>query len=171
LDEFLALAYQRAADLPVVIFRLFNTVGPRQSGRYGMVLPRFVQWALKDEPIQVYGDGQQQRCFCYVRDVTEAIVGLAESPRALGEVFNIGSTEEVTIMALAERVRCLAGSKSEIVTVPYDKAYTEGFDDMRRRIPDIRKIQQAIEWSPTTPLDETIKQIIAFHKPRLSRQP
>src|SRR5579859_4910005 len=101
LDEFLALAYHQAARLPVVIFRLFNTVGPRQRGRYGMVLPRFVQWALDNEPIQVYGDGTQRRCFCNVRDVTEAIIGLAESPRAVGEVFNIGSTEEVTIMALA----------------------------------------------------------------------
>lgn len=170
LDEFLALAYYHAAELPVVILRLFNTVGPRQSGRYGMVLPRFAQWALNNEPIQVYGDGQQQRCFCYVRDVTEAIAGLAEAPGAIGQVFNIGSTEEVTIMALAERVRRLAGSKSEIVTIPYDKAYAEGFDDMRRRIPDIRKIQQAIEWAPTTPLDETIQQILAFHKPHLHRQ-
>ncbi|MHB8629620.1 MAG: NAD-dependent epimerase/dehydratase family protein [Aggregatilineales bacterium] len=167
LDEFLALAYYRAADLPVIIFRLFNTVGPRQRGRYGMVLPRFVQWALKNEPIQVYGDGQQQRCFCSIHDVTEAIIGLAEAPRAIGEVFNIGSTEEVTIMVLAERVRRLAGSKSEIVTVPYDKAYAEGFDDMRRRIPDVRKIQQTIEWTPTTPLDDTIQQIIAYHRAHL----
>ncbi len=164
LDEFLALAYYHAAELPVVIFRLFNTVGPRQSGRYGMVLPRFVQWALKNEPIQVYGDGNQQRCFCNVRDVTEAIHLLAESPRAVGEVFNIGSTEEITIMGLADRVRTLAGSSSEIVTIPYAKAYAEGFEDMLRRIPDITKIQQRLEWQPGTMLDDTIKQIIAYHR-------
>ncbi len=167
LDEFLALAYYRAASLPVVIMRLFNTVGPRQMGRYGMVLPRFVQWALKNEPMQVYGDGKQQRCFGNVYDVTEAIIGLAESPRAVGEVFNIGSNEEISIYELAERVRALSGSTSEIVFVPYAEAYEEGFEDMRRRIPDIRKIQGAIEWSPTTPLDATIKQIIDYYKSRL----
>lgn len=164
LDEFLALAYYHSANLPVVIFRLFNTVGPRQSGRYGMVLPRFVQWAIRNEPIQVYGDGGQQRCFCNVRDVTEAIQMLAEGSQAVGEVFNIGSTEEVTIMALAERVRDLAGSQSEIVTLPYAKAYAEGFEDMRRRIPDIGKMQQRFEWSPVTMLDDTIQQIIAYHR-------
>ncbi len=167
LDEFLALAYHRAADLPVVIFRLFNTVGPRQSGRYGMVLPRFVQWALKNEPIEVYGDGKQQRCFCNVHDVIEAISALADLPRAVGEVYNIGSNEEITIYALAERVRTLAHSKSEIVQIPYAKAYEEGFEDMRRRVPDLAKIRQALEWTPTTQLDETIQQIIAYHKPRL----
>ncbi len=169
LDEFLALAYYRAASLPVVIFRLFNTVGPRQMGRYGMVLPRFVQWALKNEPIQVYGDGEQQRCFGNVHDVTQAIIGLAETPRAVGEVFNIGSGEEISIYGLAERVCQIMGSQSEIIKIPYDKAYEEGFEDMRRRVPDIRKIQQAIEWAPTTPLDETIQQIIDYQRPRLGK--
>jgi len=169
LDEFLALAYHRSANLPVVIFRLFNTVGPRQTGRYGMVLPRFVQWALKNEPIEVYGDGKQQRCFCNVHDVTTAIHALAETPRAIGEVYNIGSSEEITIYDLADRVRTLAQSTSEIVLIPYDKAYEEGFEDMRRRVPDTHKIEQAIEWTPTTRLDETIQQIISYYKPRLSK--
>src|SRR2546423_894384 len=123
LDEFLSLAYHKAADLPVVIFRLFNTVGARQRGHYGMVLPRFVQWALKGEPIQVYGDGKQQRCFGNVHDVINAIIGLAESPNAVGEVFNIGSGEEISICDLAERVRARTGSASEIVMIPYDQAY------------------------------------------------
>jgi UDP-glucose 4-epimerase len=168
LDEFLALAYYHSAKLPVVIFRLFNTVGPRQSGRYGMVLPRFVQWALKNEPIQVYGDGNQQRCFCNVRDVTEAIHLLAESTESVGEVFNIGSTEEITIMALAERVRTLTGSTSPIITIPYAEAYAEGFEDMLRRIPDIAKINQHLAWQPSTMLDDTIQQIIAYHRANVS---
>jgi UDP-glucose 4-epimerase len=169
LDEFLALAYNKAANLPVVIFRLFNTVGPRQRGHYGMVFPRFAQWAIKNEPIQVYGDGGQQRCFCNVRDVVEAIVGLGNSSRTDGEVYNIGSNEEVSIYELAERVRARAGSTSEIVTIPYDQAYEAGFEDMRRRVPDLRKIRSAIEWEPTTPLDNTIDQIIAYQRTRLSK--
>jgi UDP-glucose 4-epimerase len=167
LDEFLALAYYRTADLPVVIFRLFNTVGARQRGHYGMVLPRFVQWALKNEPIQVYGDGRQQRCFGNVNDVVQAIMGLAETPGAVGEVFNIGANEEISIYQLAERVRNRIGSTSEIVTIPYDQAYEAGFEDMRRRIPDIQKIKQYTSWEPTTPLDETIDQIIAYQRTRL----
>jgi UDP-glucose 4-epimerase len=167
LDEFLALAYHKAADLPVVIFRLFNTVGARQRGHYGMVLPRFVQWALKGEPIQVYGDGTQQRCFGNVHDVVQAIIGLAESPQAVGEVFNIGSNQEITIYELAERVRAQTGSSSEIVMVPYDQAYQPGFEDMRRRVPDIAKIKRIIGWEPVTPLDETIDQIIAYQRARM----
>jgi len=167
LDEFLALAYHRAADLPVVIFRLFNTVGARQRGHYGMVLPRFVQWALKNEPIQVYGDGKQRRCFGNVNDVVQAIIGLGESSQAVGEVFNIGSNEEITIFALAEQVRARTNSESEIVLVPYDQAYEAGFEDMRRRVPDISKIRQAVGWEPITPLDETIDQIIAYQRARL----
>jgi UDP-glucose 4-epimerase len=163
-DEFLALAYSKEVDLPVVIFRLFNTVGPRQRGQYGMVLPRFVQWALKNEPILVYGDGEQQRCFCNVNDVVAAIQALAETPSALGEVFNIGSNEEVTIRDLAERVRARANSTSEIQLVPYEQAYEAGFEDFRRRVPSLEKIQQAIEWEPTTTLDETIDQIIAYYR-------
>lgn len=167
LDEFLALAYHKAADLPVVIFRLFNTVGARQRGHYGMVLPRFVQWALKGEPIQVYGDGKQQRCFGNVHDVVQAIIGLADSPAAVGEVFNIGSDQEITIYELAECVRERTKSASEIVIIPYDQAYEAGFEDMRRRIPDIRKIRDAINWQPVTALEQTIDQIIDYQKARL----
>jgi UDP-glucose 4-epimerase len=167
LDEFLALAYHRAAELPVVIFRLFNTVGARQRGHYGMVVPRFVRWALKNEPIQVYGDGAQQRCFCNVNDVVDAIIGLGEASNVNGEVFNIGSNEEISIYALAERIKARTGSRSEIQLIPYDQAYEAGFEDMRRRVPDIRKIRACIGWQPTTPLDETIDQIIAYQKTRL----
>src|SRR5690606_19539029 len=161
IDEFLALAYHKQVGLPVVIFRLFNTVGPRQTGQYGMVLPRFVRWALANEPILVYGDGQQQRCFCNVSNVVEAIHALAEAPQAVGEVFNIGASEEVTIMELAERVRARAGSQSEIRLVPYEEAYETGFEDFRRRVPNLEKIKNTIGWVPTTSLDETIDQIIA----------
>jgi UDP-glucose 4-epimerase len=167
LDEFLALAYHKAANLPVVIFRLFNTVGVRQRGHYGMVLPRFVEWALKNEPIQVYGDGKQQRCFCNVNDVVQAIIGLAESPQAIGEVFNIGSGQEIGIYELAECVRARTGSSSEITLIPYDQAYEAGFEDMRRRVPDVSKIKRIIGWEPVASLDETIDQIIAYQKARL----
>ncbi len=161
LDEFLALAYYREVGLPVVIFRLFNTVGPRQRGRYGMVIPRFVQWALRGEPIQVYGDGKQSRCFTNVRDVVQAIIGLADAPQAIGQVYNIGSTEEITIYDLAVRIREKTGSESEIVLVPYERAYAKGFEDMRRRVPDISKIRRTIGWEPTIPLDETWDEVIA----------
>jgi UDP-glucose 4-epimerase len=163
-DEFLALAYHRQVGLPVVIVRLFNTVGARQQGQYGMVLPRFVQWALRNEPIQVYGDGQQQRCFCNVRDVVAAIQALAEHPGAVGEVYNIGSNEEVTILELAQRVRDRADSASEIRLIPYDQAYETGFEDFRRRVPSLSKIQAAIGWKPTRSLDETIDEIIAYYR-------
>lgn len=135
-DEFLALAYQDEYGLEVVPVRLFNTVGPRQTGRYGMVIPRFVGQALAGEPITVYGDGQQSRCFCAVGDVVAALVGLSAHPEAPGRVYNVGSDEETTIMALAERVRALTGSVSPIVTVPYAEAYAPGFEDMQRRVPD-----------------------------------
>ncbi len=170
LDEFLALAYHKAVALPVIILRFFNTVGPRQRGHYGMVLPRFVQWALQGEPMQVYGDGEQQRCFGNVHDVVRAVTALAEAPGVEGQVFNIGSNEEISIYQLAERVKARTNSKSEIVLVPYDKAYEAGFEDMRRRIPDLRKIRESIGWEPTTPLDETIDQIIAYQKPRVARK-
>ncbi len=168
IDEFLALAYHKEVDLPVVIVRLFNTVGPRQSGQYGMVLPRFVRWALADEPIQVYGDGSQQRCFCNVGDVVEALAGLTQSPQAIGQVFNIGSTEEITIQALAERVRQRAGSRSEIRLLPYEQAYETGFEDFRRRVPNIDKIQAVLEWEPTIALDQTIDQIIAYEREQMN---
>jgi len=164
IDEFLALAYHREVGLPVVIFRLFNTVGPRQTGQYGMVLPRFVQAALANQPIPVYGDGQQQRCFCNVFDVVEAIHALAENPASVGKVFNIGSTEEITILDLAQRVRQRANSQSEVRLIPYEEAYEAGFEDFRRRVPSLDKIRQIIEWEPTTPLDETIDQIIAYYR-------
>lgn len=164
IDEFLGLAYFRQLNLPVTIFRLFNTVGPRQSGQYGMVVPRFVQWALQGDPIRVYGDGDQQRCFCNVSDVVGAIVGLSETDAALGEVFNIGSSEEVSIRQLAERVCTRVGSKSPIALIPYDQAYEPGFEDFRRRVPSLDKIKRVIGWQPTTTLDMTIDQIIAYHR-------
>jgi UDP-glucose 4-epimerase len=193
-DEFLGLAYHRQMGLPVVIFRLFNTVGPRQTGRYGMVVPRFVQQALTGESLTVYGDGQQTRCFCNVEDAVRAIIGLAECPEAVGQVFNIGSTEEVTILELAERVLGLVdagqGSKGaeaqrskgelrgespptirnsplhpgtsapRLRFVPYDQAYEVGFEDMRRRVPDISKIKAMIGWEPQVTLEETLRHVI-----------
>lgn len=163
IDEFLALAYHREVGLPVTLFRLFNTVGPRQIGQYGMVVPRFVKWAMTNQPIQVYGDGEQQRCFGNVYDVVQAIQGLAETDKSVGELYNIGSDEEVTIMQLAERVRDRADSASEIQLIPYDDAYKQpGFEDFRRRVPSIEKINNAIGWQPTTTLDETIDQIIDY---------
>ncbi len=164
IDEFLALAYYKEVQLPVVLFRLFNTVGPRQTGQYGMVVPRFVQWALAGEPIRVYGSGEQTRCFGNVYDVVDAISKLAENPQAVGQVFNIGSSEEVSIMTLAQRVLARTGSKSEIRLVPYEEAYEPGFEDFQRRVPGIDKIKGTIDWQPTTSLDETIDQIIAFYK-------
>jgi UDP-glucose 4-epimerase len=164
IDEFLALAYYKEVGLPVVIFRLFNTVGPRQRGQYGMVLPRFLTWALQGEPIQVYGDGQQQRCFGNVFDVVEAICLLAETPDAVGQVFNIGNTEEVTIYELAERARDRTDSPSEIRLIPYDQAYEPGFEDFRRRVPSIEKIHRYTGWKPTTSLDTTLDQMIAYYR-------
>lgn len=163
-DEFLALAYHKQVGLPIVIFRLFNTVGPRQQGQYGMVLPRFVQWALRHQPIQVYGDGEQQRCFCNVRDVVGAIHRLADHANAVGEVYNIGSSEEISIRGLAERVRERADSASAISLIPYEEAYETGFEDFRRRVPSLSKIQAAIGWTPQTPLDQTIDEIIAYYR-------
>lgn len=160
IDEFLALAYHKEMGLPVVIFRLFNTVGPRQSGQYGMVLPRFVRWALAGEPIRVYGDGQQTRCFGNVGDVTDAIARLLTSEAAIGQVYNIGSQEEISMLALAERVRERAYSRSEIQFVPYEAVYADGFEDFRRRVPAISKIEAATGWKPSTSLNETIDQII-----------
>ncbi len=163
-DEFLALAYYKEVDLPVVIFRLFNTVGPRQSGQYGMVLPRFVRWALDNEPIQVYGDGQQQRCFCNVSDTVEAVYRLAQTPDAVGKVFNIGNTEEISMLDLAQKVRDRAGSQSEIRLIPYEQAYEPGFEDFRRRVPDISRIAQYTGWEPVLTLDTTIDQIIEYYR-------
>jgi len=158
MDEFLALAYAREKSLPVVITRLFNTVGPRQTGRYGMVLPRFITAARRGEPLMVHGDGLQSRCFCFVKDTVEALVRLQNSPAACGEVFNIGSTEEITILELAQLVIATLQSKSRIETIPYDQAYTPGFEDMRRRKPGIEKLANTIGFRPATTLRETIRQ-------------
>jgi UDP-glucose 4-epimerase len=160
IDEYLALAYWKERGLPVVIGRLFNTVGPRQTGRYGMVVPTFVRQALAGEPITVYGDGRQRRCFCHVKDVVGALADLMDTEQAVGEVFNIGSTDEITIMDLAERVRRACGSESEIRLVPYDEAYEAGFEDMRRRVPDIAKIGGLLGWRPTRMLDGILEDVI-----------
>jgi UDP-glucose 4-epimerase len=163
IDEFLALAYHKEKRLPVVIFRLFNTVGPRQTGRYGMVIPSLIKQALLGHPLTVYGDGRQSRCFTYVSDVVGVLMKLADHPGAVGEVFNVGNDrEEVTIYELAERVKARTGSKSEIVMVPYDQAYEEGFEDMRRRVPDLTKVHALTGYEPQVHLDEILDRVIAF---------
>ncbi len=159
LDEFLAIAYFREKKLPVVIVRLFNTVGPRQTGRYGMVLPTFVKQALSGRPITVFGDGTQSRCFGYVGDVVGALTTLITDERGHGEVFNVGSEEEISILDLARLVRSLLRSDSEIVFVPYDQAYDRGFEDMPRRVPDIRKIRELIGFDPKTSLADIIGRV------------
>ena len=164
MDEFLALAYFKEYQLPVVIVRLFNTVGPRQTGRYGMVIPTFVTQALAGEPITVFGDGQQSRAFTYVGDVVSGLVKLATSPAATGEVFNIGNHEEISMMALAQKVKAMTGSSSPIVLVPYDEAYEAGFEDMPRRVPDLRKIHAAVGYTPTVGLDEILARVIAHEQ-------
>lgn len=161
LDEFLALAFAREADLPVVILRFFNTTGPRQTGRYGMVLPNFVQNALAGKPLQVHGTGDQSRCFGHVFDVVEALVRLLETPKAYGQVYNIGTDEEVTIKSLAEQVIKATDSSSTIELIPYSSVYPEGFEDMNRRLPDVSKLQAAINFRPKRPLAEIINDIIA----------
>jgi len=157
MDEFLALAYAKEHGLPVTIVRLFNTVGPRQTGRYGMVLPRFIAAARNNEPLKVYGDGLQTRCFCYVSDTVEAVVRLQDCPKARGEVFNVGSTEEVSIRELAERVIKILGSKSTVEFVAYNQAYAPGFDDMRRRKPQIDKLAAVTGFRPLISLDKIIR--------------
>ena len=159
IDEFLALAYHREYGAPVAVVRLFNTVGPRQTGQYGMVVPRLMRQALRGEPLTVFGDGTQQRCFCDVRDVVQAIVGLAHHPGAIGKVFNIGSEEEITILDLAKRIRAMTGSRSEIVHVPYAEAYAPGFEDMARRVPDISRVRELLGWRPRRSLEETLKAV------------
>src|SRR5215213_6352865 len=166
IDEFLALAYWREKKLPTIIVRLFNTVGPRQTGQYGMVIPTFVRQALAGRPITVYGDGQQTRCFGYVGDVVGALVKLMDNPQSVGQVFNIGSNEEVTILELAERVKGLTGSESEIVFVPYDEAYEEGFEDMPRRVPDITKVNALVGFHPEMSLHGILQSVINFHSGR-----
>ncbi len=159
LDEFLALAYWQEWQLPTVIMRFFNTIGPRQTGRYGMVVPRFVQQALRGEPITVYGDGTQSRAFCDVSDVVRAVIGLSEHPDATGQVFNIGNTREITIRDLAVLVKSELESSSDIVFIPYEEAYGPGFEDMQRRVPDIGKIRALLGWEPRVSLEESIHRI------------
>jgi UDP-glucose 4-epimerase len=160
LDEFLALAYFKERTLPTVIGRMFNTVGPRQTGRYGMVVPTFVRQALANQPITVFGSGQQQRCFCHVRDVVQALTEILGRDDLYGEVLNIGSTQEISMLDLAERVKEAAGSDSDIVMVPYHEAYGEGFEDMGRRVPDTSKIERMLGWRATASLDEILNDVI-----------
>jgi UDP-glucose 4-epimerase len=163
IDEFLALAYWKEKHLPVVVFRLFNTVGPRQTGRYGMVIPNFVKQALLGHPITVFGDGMQSRCFTYVSDVVDALVKLAEHPGAVGQVLNIGNDhEEIGILELARRVKARTGSRSAIEMVPYDKAYEEGFEDMPRRVPDLTKIRALLGYEPRVHLDEILDRVAEY---------
>ena len=164
LDEILALAYQAERGLPIVILRVFNTCGPRQTGRYGMVVPRFVKQALAGEPIRVFGDGTQTRCFASVHDVVEGVVDLAESDAALGEIFNIGSDREISIKDLAEAVKRVAASKSPIEFVPYDRAYGPGFEDMMRRVPDLSKIRSCTGYEPHIDLDGVIRSVIDYSR-------
>jgi UDP-glucose 4-epimerase len=163
IDEFLALAYHKEKRLPVVIARLFNTVGPRQTGRYGMVIPNLVKQALLGHPLTVYGDGTQTRCFTYVSDVVGQLIALAEDERAIGEVWNVGNDrDEVTILELAKRVKATTASRSEIVLVPYDRAYEEGFEDMHRRVPDLSKLRALTGYEPRVQLDEILERVTSY---------
>jgi UDP-glucose 4-epimerase len=170
IDEFLAIAYWKEKRVPTVIVRLFNTVGPRQTGQYGMVIPNFVRQALKGEAITVYGDGSQSRCFTHVNDVVSALMKLIEHPDAVGEVYNIGSEQEVTMLQLAERIKELTGSSSDIVFLPYEQAYEEGFEDMQRRVPDISKANRLIDYQPTYTLDEILMSVIDYHRTKMANR-
>jgi UDP-glucose 4-epimerase len=166
-DDFLGLAYYHQFGLPVVIMRFFNTVGPRQTGRYGMVVPRFVRQALRNEPLTVYGSGAQSRCFADVADVVDAVVKLAKHPKAVGQVFNVGTTEEISIKDLAECIGKLTNSRSEIVFIPYEEAYAPGFEDMRRRVPSIEKVAGLIGYSPQYSLEDTLQRVIAYERQQI----
>lgn len=167
IDEFLALAYWKEKKLPVVVVRLFNTVGPRQTGQYGMVIPTFIRQALRNKPITVYGDGKQSRCFCDVEDIVGALIKLADEPEAVGDIFNLGSTHEISILDLAKLVKQKTGSNSEIVLIPYEKAYEEGFEDMPRRKPSILKAEKLIGFNPQNNLDKILEKIIDYEKVRV----
>jgi UDP-glucose 4-epimerase len=169
IDEFLAKAYFKEKGLPTVIVRLFNTIGPRQTGQYGMVAPRFVKQALSGEPITVYGDGKQRRSFTWVGDVVNAMIKLIQHPKAYGEVFNIGHTDEISIYELAELVKGMTESASEIVFIPYEQAYESGFEDMARRLPDLTKIQRTISYRPTLDLPRMLEWIIAYYRTELAQ--
>lgn len=164
LDEFLALAYYREKKLPLVIARFFNTCGPRQTGRYGMVIPRFIKQALLNKSITVYGDGKQTRCFLYIDDAVKAIIGLAGEGKATGDIFNIGNPRSISISELAKKIKILTKSKSKIVFLPYEKAYEKGFEDMRHRKPDISKIHTLIKFTPTVMIDELLRRTIRYFK-------
>lgn len=164
LDEFLAISYWREKQLPVHVVRLFNTVGPRQTGRYGMVLPRFVQQALRNQPLTVHGDGKQTRCFCHVSDVVRALVELPGYRESVGEVYNLGNTEEVSILELANRVKQVTKSESDVRLIPYDEAYAKGFEDMRRRVPSIEKIRKLTGWQPTKSLADILNLTVEHEK-------
>jgi UDP-glucose 4-epimerase len=166
IDEFLALAYWKEKKLPVIVIRLFNTVGPRQTGQYGMVIPTFVRQALAGQPITVFGDGTQRRSFTYVGDVVDGLVRLVAEPKAVGQVFNIGNGEEISMRALAEKVKAMTQSASEIVTIPYDQAYEAGFEDMPRRVPDISKIRGLVGYEPKVQLDEILTRVIDYIRTR-----
>jgi UDP-glucose 4-epimerase len=166
IDEFLALAYWKARRLPVVVTRLFNTVGPRQTGRYGMVLPNFVRQALMGQPITVFGDGKQSRCFSAVDEVVHALAALAECPEAVGQVVNVGSDQEISIAGLAELVKEMAGSDSSITYVPYEQAYEEGFEDMARRVPDVAKLASLVGFTPQKNIEDIVSAVIAFYRKR-----
>lgn len=167
IDEFLSLAYWHEKRLPVIVVRLFNTVGPRQIGRYGMVLPTFVKQALSGKTITVFGDGSQSRCFAHVSDVVGALSRLSEKEEALGKVFNLGSNEEITILELARKVKSMTASQSEIVFIPYDKAYEKGFEDMPRRVPDLSRIQSLIGYQPSKNLEQIVQSVIDYQKAML----
>lgn len=170
-DEYLAMGYHQEHGLPVVVVRCFNTCGPRQSGAYGMVLPRFVQQALRGEPIEVYGDGRQTRCFAHVGDVVRGTLMLADEPRAYGQVFNIGTEEEISVLDLAKAVRKAAGSKSPIELVPFERVYGDSFEDMDRRVPSLHKIRELVGYEPRCSLDELLRLTIEFHRERSSMAP
>jgi len=161
-DEFLGLAYCNQHDLPVIVVRLFNTVGPRQVGHYGMVIPRFVEQAISGSKITVYGDGKQTRCFCNVSDTIEALIGLIDNDNCIGEVYNIGSSDEISIEQLARLVKKITNSDSEIVFIPYEDAYSDGFEDMQRRVPDTEKISSAIGWKSSIGIEETIRSVFEY---------
>jgi len=167
IDEFLALAFHQQYGLQVVIGRFFNTVGPKQTGQYGMVIPRFVEWALKGEPVSIYGTGQQMRCFCYVGDVIDAVIGLMDCEQAAGNVYNIGSTEEISIEGLADKIIEMTGSKSKKEFVAYEEAYGMPMEDMMRRVPSLERINKAIVWEPKTSLTETLQAIIDSEKGKM----
>jgi UDP-glucose 4-epimerase len=169
IDEFLAKAYFKEKGLPIVVVRLFNTIGPRQTGQYGMVVPRFVQQALRGEPISVYGDGKQRRSFTWVEDVVQAMVSLVQHPKAYGEIFNIGHTKDIAIYDLAAMVKTMTASCSEVVLISYEQAYEAGFEDMPRRLPDIAKIEKLIGYKPSLELPEMLERIIVHYQQHMSK--